>query len=439
LIFNNEYSEMKTRHMRHFLLIVLSITLMACDIPAFSNELSGTLEAKDSLSIQPTDTLMKSASLPASATHPKFRRRIEIGSFFRASPVARVTFSPDSRYLAVGVSGSADIYIWDLQRNEQQSHFKVDHLADELRGGPNNVHWRREEQIRWSPDGRFVTTGIGSTLQHGKFPKLPIQFWDPLTGALVHTLDVSAWDSGDFNSDGSKLLITSLSATFSVYDTRTWIGSEPAGQLYKFDTGMPATEGYGWTADNKVLMVGAWSGPLRGRPLPAFELGKTPQKFSKLIQKIDPTGKEPTEITVLSAPRPTNDPRDPFDLPFMCHAMVTNHASHKAALRCGGYGGYQIRLLDTQTLQTLFVHREEQSSWIAGADWGLAFSPDGQYLYLLARSENDMEVPSKILDTTTGEVVGTFPSGYSSGLAISPDGKTMAVGHLQYVELFDLQ
>jgi DNA-binding beta-propeller fold protein YncE len=419
--------------------IMLVVTLVSFGVPVSANDAKSLPDAPISVPMKPTDSRQNNAALPASATHPKFRRRIEIGSFFRASSVERVTFSPDSRYLAVGVSGSADIYIWDLQRNEQQSHFKVDHLADELQGGPDSMHWRREEQIRWSPDGRFVTTGIGSTLQHGKFPKLPIQFWDPLTGALLHTLDVSAWDSADFNGDGSKLLIASHGATFSVYDTRTWIGSEPAGQLYKFDTGMPATEGYGWTADNKVLMVGSWSGPLRGQPLPAFELGKTPQKFSKLIQKIDPTGKEPTEITVLSPPRPTNDPRDPFDLPFMCHAMVTNHASHKAALRCDGVDGYLIRLLDTQTLQTLFVHREEQSSWIDGANWGLAFSPDGQYLYLLAHNIEDKEVPSKILDTSTGEVVATFPSAYSWGLSISPDGKTMAVGHLQYVELFDLQ
>ena len=367
------------------------------------------------------------------ATHPRLRDRFAVGSLFSRFYVVRLAFSPDGRHLAIGDAGSANIVIWDLKSNREQARFKVAHLDDARRGGAGHMHWYPQEDLVWSPDGRFVTTGVGRA---EKPEPLPIEFWDPDTGTRAHALDAYSAHSALFNHDGGKLLNIAVDSKFSIFDTHTWLNDHPLGSDLWFDTGYPITQGYAWSSDDKVLMVGIWAGPLKNnRALPRFEAGQTPPHFSMLVQKLDPTGREPVQIGVLAGPVRTDDPKRPFAPPFVCLHMVASREGHRAAVQCG----LSVLVVDTLALKTLFIHEEPKDSLIGDGSLGIAFSPDGKYLYMLAHDPRDRDVRSLILDATSGATVGTFPSAESWGLAISPDGSTLALGHRDHVELFDLQ
>ena len=95
-------------------------------------------------------------------------------------------------------------------------------------------------------------------------------------------------------------------------------------------------------------------------------------------------------------------------------------------------------MVDTDKSQVLFTYIDKGNLSVRAGDKGIAFSPDGKYLYLLATGAENTETTSIILDANTGKQVGSFPSRDAWGLAISPNGKTLAIGHTRYVELFDL-
>lgn len=373
----------------------------------------------------------------AMATHPKLKGRIPIASSVFQFYVVRLAFSPDGRYLAVGDAGSPTVVIWDVKNNKEQSRFKVAHLADNRRGGSRHLHWYPKEKLVWSPDGRFVTTGIGQAEAHGNDPDLPIEFFNPMTGNVEYKLDAYSIRSGQFNRDGSKFLTISNEGRFAIYNTLSWEKQFPGGRDLWYDTGMPTTEAYSWTSDDRVLIVGGWSGPLtnrqrKARALPPFTPGNIPPKFSKIIQKIDPSEKHPVEISVLAEPVPTNNPQFPYDPPFICATMTLNFSSHRAAIACDA-----IRIIKESSLQTTFIYPIPRELGLKPT-YGMEFGANGRYLYILAHDPTDKEVNSKIIDTETGNVVGSFPSADSWGLAISPDGKTMAVGHRNHIELYDL-
>ncbi len=370
------------------------------------------------------------------ATHPRYRTSIDMGSVF----VWVLAFSPDSRYLAVGDAASSAIVIRDLQLNREQT--RIDVKEHDIFGGPKHLHWGQDENILWSPDGRYITNGIGVNKPaiNSKTPDYikPMTFWDPLTGQIKHELSVGAMDTS-LNRDGSKLVTRTLGKDkyvdqFCAYDTNTW-------QRKELDISGILIAGLSWTADDKIFVVGTNSlGGGKGNDLRA-QNGALVKKHASVACLVDPTGKEETSLEILADPKPNenkNDPSHPFIKSLSFDRSLPDFKGAKIAVRYTDGGGFIVRMLDSKTLQTLFIHRDPDAL-VGNGHHGISFSPDGKYLYLLAHDPHDREANSIVLNATTGEQVGTFPSKSSEGLAISPDGKTMAVGHGHEIQLFDLQ
>jgi WD40 repeat protein len=183
-----------------------------------------TVVAADGVGTNPT-------TYPA-APHPKFTRTVDLSNVGRESFVERLTFSPDSRYLAVvdnPNAGSSTIIIWDLQLDREQT--RIEGLPPF--GGFPGV------ELLWSPDGKSITLGLGR----------PIRFWDPMTGQIVKELMIDLpvrWSR--YNKDGSKLLVNTN-------------GFRPAG----FGS---TTQGVGNFATMAMTASSSWDSP--GRRTTAF-------------------------------------------------------------------------------------------------------------------------------------------------------------------------
>jgi WD40 repeat protein len=406
------------RSLGKFLVLAVSSMLVAS---LLANRASAAETAQPS---QETHSPQGTSTMTTHIPQPKLRTRIDMGSIY----VWRLTFSPDSRYLAVGDAGSSAIVIRDLKLNREQARIDVKQHF----GGPTHLHWMPGEEIVWSPDGRFVTNGKSFS---GPETQMPISFWEPMTGAVSHEAHILAWQSF-FNRDGSKLVtLGGARSKVVVHDTHTW-------QVKELDSGLVTTEGVGWTADDKIIAVGVWvDEPFPGRPTLHLQDGHVPPGGSIVAELIDPMGKIAPRAVVLGDPIPMANILNParqFRASLSCQGLVTSYSGNKVAIRCTDGKGFLIHMLDARTLQILFIHHDPDAL-VGNGDHGIAFSPDGKYLYLLAHEPKDRNVNSLILDAETGKQVGTFPAGNSEGLAVSSDGKTMAAGHEHEIQLFDLQ
>jgi len=383
-------------------------------------------------SLLPDAARSDEAQAAATPTNPKFRKTIRPGGLFtNFFVVSRLAFSPDGRYLAIANGGLPFVVVWDLERDREQSHFRLPGRV----GGERSPCWGRDERLLWSPDGRFITDGASyaevfrprnvAPKDWDPAPYLFMSFMDPMTGQVAQKVNMQG-THGVFNRDGSKL------ATFYqrspgkllIYDTHTWARTE-------IDTGLIATPEFDWAEDGRILVVGCiWQRQghiLRGRDGIPF-----PDK-SHVILKIDTAGRGAIEATLVQSS--DIDPKDGKIYPHgSCSGAISSLNGRKMAIRCDG-----VHILDTDSLATLSVYNSSDGSAVYDANNGLDFSLDGRLLYAVGSDSADRRVQSDIIDTTTGRVVGRFPSGWSHAVAISPNGRTMAVGHSNYLELFDLR
>jgi WD40 repeat protein len=344
------------------------------------------------------------------APHPKFARTLDLSNVGRGASLTLMTFSPDSRYLAVVDNpnvASSTIIIWDLQLDREQTRIEV--------AGFPSLGTAPDVKLLWSPDGKYITFGSGR----------PIRFWDPMAGQMVKELVVDPpvlWSR--YNKDGGKFLVNRSiigHKGFRIYDTRSWEFQDYG------DDGL-SIEGLSWTADDKILVAGPWPKASVGRTLD----GIVPHWYDVLARLIDPSGKQAPRLVLLSSPEVAGiDRQDPTQAFFPYHAVV-NYRTNKIALGPG-------KIIDGRTLEIL--------SFASGDDilshkipvGGQAFSADGNYLYLLGFSR-DGKTNSLVVNAHTGAPAGTFPGGRNlNALAVSPDGKLLAIGNGHSVDLYDVE
>jgi WD40 repeat protein len=116
-----------------------------------------------------------------------------------------------------------------------------------------------------------------------------------------------------------------------------------------------------------------------------------------------------------------------------------DHKFSRPGKNTAARGAEGIMMFDVKTKAVLFTYLSDTGSFTGNGEAGFSFSSNGKYMFLLAHRPDNKEETSIILDANSGRQVGTFPSSAAWGLAVSPDGKTMAVGHDKYIDLFDLK
>lgn len=361
----------------------------------------------------PSDAIGANGTTPSNnsaAPQLKHAGSIKVRDLGSSAWVQILSFSPDSRYLAIGdtpTAASSAIVVWDLQLDREQT--RITELPP-FAGRP-------QVGIEWSPDGKSITFGTGT----------PIRFWDPLTGRVVKELaDEPPHLWARYNKDGSKLLINREplggGGSFRIYDTRTW-------QFRDYGDDGLHIQALSWTSDDYVLVAGEWPKVSAGRTLD----GLVPQTADTLMRLIDPSGRQPARAALLAQALSNDVTGVGHPIPvqnFWIDAATVNYPTDKIAIGPG-------KIVDARTLKVLTYATDEDITSHKIPIGDRAFSSNGNFLYLLGSNKEGTE-KSVVMNTLTGTPIATFTGGHN-GLAASPDGKRLAIGNGQSVDLYDVQ
>jgi hypothetical protein len=116
--------------------------------------------------------------------------------------------------------------------------------------------------------------------------------------------------------------------------------------------------------------------------------------------------------------------------------MKTDFATNQIFLDAG-------KIVDGITLNIGRYHSYDENDIAPGA-FGMGFSPDGRLLYLKGASfkhGGHAPIQNSIVDVASGKPLLQFDGAmdHQGGLAVSPDGKYLALGDAQWIRLFSLQ
>jgi WD40 repeat protein len=352
----------------------------------------------------------EAVSIHTAIPHPKYKKTISF-SQDKDFLVKKLSFSPDGRFLAVLCNptfATGTLIIWDLQNNREQTR---------ITGLPPSYGISYSIEILWGAGSKYIFFGCGRQAL----------LWDPITGRELKDVKISA-SYAKLNRDRSKLMTFNRGAdlgTFRVYDTQTW-------EFREFGNDGLGIETINWTADDRLVIAGAWPKRSEGRTLD----GLTPKMLDSIVRLIDPSGKLASRSVLVAPSIPSETTNHKYLPAFSARSSIVDYSGNKVALGSG-----QIKVLDISTFKTLFTyapsHEDLNSGKMAIGDEG-AFTPDGQYLLLMGgRDRFSGKASSLIIDAKTGMPVATFPGG-RRGFALSPDGRQMAIGNGQSVEFYDL-
>jgi len=321
------------------------------------------------------------------------------------SVVEKLAYSPDGHYLAIMYSqslGQTNIVIWDVlaDRKQSQIHCSFDYGL--------TFH----NDVLWDHTGKVISFGIKRQ-------------WDAVTGSALPDNPVVG-RSARLNETGSKL-VTIMGAVgepsyLYIYDTSDW-------SVQKIYADGLAVESVAWTRGDKI-MVGVMGTRntinkiIDGRVLAPFDAG---------IRLLDPTGRDSTRAIWYPAIHDNIPGHAPWRQAVDIELLATNFHFNQVAL-----GGGQIISGDTMAVLTYFSSADIASNKVEPGSGGLAFSLDGKYMFVkaIAWFDNRSPVINSVIDTRSGKKVSEFGGG-DRGLAISPDGRHVAIGNVHSVRILD--
>lgn len=353
-----------------------------------------------------SETPKPETGLEVNVPHPKLMREISVGGLSHRSSIAKLTFSPNGRYLGivdnVNVSASA-VRIWDLTLNKEITYIQTSFEYGSF----------LNEELLWSPDGNVITFGSGG-------PDRTILFWDPFSGLIIHKISSDKpvlWSR--YNEDGRKLLVFIMNKTeraYRIYDTNTWNFDEYGNDFLRISS-------LSWARGDKILVAGVVAKKNEGKTID----GKTPKERDVLLRLVDPSG----ESSSRSALFPSSIASGQYNIKLYAFgSMMVNYRRNKISLDVNN-----IIDVDNLTVFQCINDADILSERVPSA--GAVFSADARYLYLLGRRAHDNQ-KSAILDVDTGQVVGEFPGG-TLGIAASQDGKLLAVGDEEIVRIYEVR
>ena len=215
---------------------------------------------------------------------PKLVRTIDLSHIGSVVAVRKLSFSPDSRYLAIVVDpelGKTDIVVWDMEKGKPQSHIHCPYQYGVL----------ADHDLLWSRDGKVISFGAKRQ-------------WDPMTGEALPD-NPAIGRAARLNKDGTKML-TIVGALgqpsyIHVYDTKTW-------ELQKIYLDGFAAVAANWTADDKIFVNTSLTHELYSQVIDGYQPNDYHDSAYRLI---DPTGIEMPKTLWIPAVS-TGDPKAPY-------------------------------------------------------------------------------------------------------------------------------
>lgn len=353
-----------------------------------------------------------------------YKSSINLGSNFA---VVRLAYSPDGRYLAIGDAGSSTIVIWDVEQNHEQARIHTRSNEGQPTWPSKWLHWNPEQDIYWSPDGRLITNGVGNFQSAWKGDLLKtIEFWDPMTGKVVHELPAIAINGLlRFNQDGSKLLVHSgqfakeYRYSFTVYDTHTW-------QSKDYDTDGVMISKLVWTSNEKVLVTGVPY--IDDNTLMRLADGRIIPQGATVARLIDTSNKQEPITTILFPPHKAGE------YGYQNDYLIPDYVNQRVVL-IGNDGS--LLLLDTRTMKIVYFIEAKQLQQPSNGRRGVDLSSNGRNLFLVQYDNNGQD-GSLIFNLDTGQQLGHIASKHAWGLALNPNGKTLAMGRENEVLFYKL-
>ena len=350
-----------------------------------------------------------SSDVAGQVVMPKLDKKIDLTTVGSSdSTVKKMTFSPDGRYLGIVESPDilrTDIVVWDLQLGKAQSHI---HCAYNFAALPGY-------DLLWNRDGTVISFGAAEQ-------------WDAMTGAALPN-NPAVGQSAKLNRDGSKLLtiMTKVDGSYIyVYDTKTWA-------LQKLYLDGLTVETAAWTADDRILAGVSVTRNLLGQK---FDVRTVTGQYDTAMRLIDPSNKEVTKAVWFPA-ESTGDPKSPFTYAFPIGSHgISNFVTNQLFLDAGF-------VIDGTTLKVSRYQSFDKDD-IAPGSFGMGFSGDGRYLYLKGASFSfggHAAIKNSVVDVASGTPVLQFRGAMDNegGLAVSPDGKHLALGDADSISIFNLQ
>ena len=353
-------------------------------------------------------------------------KTISLSSGWRSPYVMGLSFSPSGRYLGIVEKlpdGSNAIDVWDVQENRRQSRIGV----------IINYSDYPDVALTWTPDGRYITFGNRTRTQL-------IQFWDPMSGALAKEAPASVFAYRlHFNGDGSRALAENAplarSSTFRVYDTADWSFRE----IDEKDLDVRALS---WVGGDQVLVFGAVR---RGKGMTDTQAPLQSPNFKEndaVVRLIDLAGRLPAKTVLVVASDPHVIERNGTSRTWYEDQVIGGYfllPSGDGSKVLAGYG----HVIDTKVMKVmtyastadLVDHRFPGQMGERNA----AVNPDGTRIYLKGVSQPSSGMPQNmVLDANTGEIVHSFKGG-GVGIAISPDGRQLAIGDGSTIHISNIE
>ncbi len=144
------------------------------------------------------------------------------------------------------------------------------------------------------------------------------------------------------------------------------------------------------------------------------------------LRLIDPAGNTPSRSVLVPAIPPATPGHWPRQAMGLLESSV-NFATNKIMT--------ENYIVDGRSLEIFqYANDEDIRTGKIPATLEPQFSPDGKYIYLLG-SNMDGTAKSLVVEAISGKPLTTFPGGHG-GIAISADGRKLAVGNGRAVDLY---
>lgn len=340
---------------------------------------------------------------------PSLKKKIKFNVWGSSTAINQMVFSPDNRYLAIAldldVGGKAGIVVWDLELDKIQSHILCPF---------NNL---RGSELLWGRDSKTISFGTKGQ-------------WNPITGEALPDNPVIG-GRGRLNIDGTKML-TVVGGAFvgatekpyyiHIYDTQTW------ALLNEINADNLRVNNAEWTTENKILVAVS---PTRETIGKAIDGRTITESNDTALRLFDPSGKDPIKAVWFPA-EPTGDPKLPFKSAIQLGTQGVPIFSTNQIIFPTGL------IVDGATLNVRRINPFNEKNDAPGA-FGMGVSSDGRFLYLKGASYKyggHPPIRNSIVDVESGKPLTLFDGGTDGllGLAISPDGKHLALGgdHSQF-------